>query len=106
MERVHRDSIDSKIIDDLRSGVIENTYTNKHKEENLENLIYHFRNAISHGHIEPYADKNKEISVLCFHEFTSNKNKPDANFQIKVEISFLREFVLAFAEGLIKTYEN
>ena len=104
--RIRRVQIAQKIIDDLCSGVMENTYTGQYGEVNLESIVYHFRNAISHGHVEPHTDRNKEISVLCFHDFTSNKNKPNANFQIKVEISLLREFVLAFAEGLIKTYEN
>lgn len=103
-ERVGRVSIDPKIIDDLRLGVTENTYTGRYEEVNLQNLIYHFRNAISHGHIKPHADKNKELSVLCFHDFI--QKEPTVSFQIKVEISLLRKFVHAFAEGLIKTYED
>lgn len=103
-ERVGRVSIDPKIIDDLRLGVTENTYTGRHAEVNLQNLIYHFRNAISHGHVEPQADKDKEIFGLEFYDCNSYKKKEE--FRIKVEISLLREFVRAFAEGLIRTYEN
>ena len=100
-ERVRRVSIASEIIDDLCASVTENTYTGQYKEVNLQNLIYHCRNAISHGHIEPHADRNKEISVLEFYDCNPYRKKEQ--FRIKVEISLLREFVCAFAEGLIRT---
>lgn len=103
-ERVGRVSIDPKIIDDLHLDVTENTYTGRHKEVNLQNLIYHFRNAISHGHIEPHADKDKKIFGLEFYDCNPYNKKEE--FRIKVEISLLREFVCAFAEGLIRTYED
>lgn len=103
-ERVCRVSIDPTILDNLRLGITGNTYTGRHEEVNLQNLIYHFRNAISHGHIEPHADRNKEISVLEFYDCNPYRKKEQ--FRIKVEISLLREFVCAFAEGLIRTYEN
>jgi hypothetical protein len=103
-ERVGRVSIDPKIIDNLCSGVMENTYTDQYEEVNLQNLIYHFRNAISHGHIKPHADKDKKIFGLEFYDCNPYKKKEE--FRIKVEISLLREFVRAFAEGLIRTYED
>ncbi len=103
-ERVGRVSIDPTILDNLRLGITENTYTGRHEEVNLQNLIYHFRNAISHGHIKPHADKDKEISGLEFYD--CNPYRKIEEFRIKVEISLLREFVCAFAEGLIRTYED
>ena len=103
-ERIRRVSIKQEIIDDLCSGVLENTYTDQHKELNLENIVYHFRNAISHGRVEPHADRNKKISVLYFHD--CSQKKQTENFRIKVEILLLRKFVREFAKGLIKTYEN
>lgn len=103
-QRVRKVSINPKIINSLCAGVMENTYTGQYEEVNLESIVYHFRNAISHGHIEPHADGYGEISRIEFHDY--NLRKPKEIFRIKVEISLLREFVLAFAEGLIKTYED
>ena len=79
-EKIRKVEIDQKIIDDLSSGVMENTYTGQHKKVNLESTVYHFRNANSHGHVEPHADRNKEISVLYFHDFI--QQKPTVGFRI------------------------
>ena len=103
-EKIRKVEIEQKIIDDLSSGVMENTYTGQHKKVNLESTVYHFRNANSHGHVEPHADRNKEISVLYFHDFI--QQKPTVGFRIEVEISLLRKFAYAFAEGLIKMYNH
>lgn len=102
--RVSQVAIDSKIIQDLDVCITGNTYTGQYGAVNLQNLIYHFRNAISHGHIEPYANENGEIFKIEFQD--QNPFKKNEEFRIEVEISLLRKFVRAFAEALITTYED
>ena len=74
----------------------------KRKEENLKNLIYHFRNAISHGHIEASMNKENEICKLSFRDV--NPRNQDETFQIDIKVPVLRAFVLEFSESLIRSY--
>ena len=101
-ERVFEISVDPQTIERVYSGRKRNTYKGERKEENLKNLIYHFRNAISHGHIEASMNKENEICKLSFRDV--NPRNQDETFQIDIKVPVLRAFVLEFSESLIRSY--
>lgn len=71
-------------------------------DNDLSTLLYHMRNAICHGHIEPFSsgDKDNIIAGAIFWD----KNSKGRNFEISMTIKEIEEFIYDIAEAYNSYY--
>lgn len=73
------------LLKDLQNSITKNTYKGKRKEQNFNNILYHLRNAISHGKLYfENEEHNGEMQISCI-EFTDVNDKQQ-QFVIKLNI--------------------
>lgn len=100
--------ITQSLLNQLRANVTCNTYPEDGEIIALKNIIKHIRNGIAHGNIyfEPENRKIKRVIVKDHRREYRNEPKgiykPKAYFEINIDESDLREFMIQFAEAIIK----
>jgi hypothetical protein len=104
--------IELELLNQLKSNVSQYTQS---KPLNLQYIVNKMRNAVSHGHIEFEAIKSYksglELEIISV-KFKDELKKADMNnqkqytndlydFEMSVDISLLRRFLIAFADAMI-----
>ena len=70
------------------------------EEKDLPTLLYHMRNAICHGHVQPYTQQGNKGTIIGA-EFW-DENKKGRSFEIKMSIDELT----SFANDIANTYNS
>lgn len=91
---------------ELKESVIENTYTKDKKkdrrEANFNNILYHLRNAISHGKLDFKNEEHNGQMQICSIEFEDKRKKEGKTekFIIKLSIEQIEKLAKCIIRNL------
>ena len=90
------------LLDKLRTAITDNTYPEDGEIIALKDIIKHIRNGIAHGNIYFDAENGEIKRVIIEDHKKAYLDKPKADFSINIDEADLRDFMIEFAEAIIK----
>lgn len=87
------DKISEELLEKIKHGIRDNSYP---ENIDLQFIVRHIRNAISHGRLAFDSNKTETIKYV---EFEDRKGKSACI--IRLSVSLLEEFLLAFSDAVI-----
>ena len=92
--------VSSELLEKIRKSVVSD-YP-KESVTSLQNIVRHFRNAVSHGRVTFPRQTEGELQEVCF----CDEDEQGHHFSLKLSLKDYEELVISIAKGTIKKYEK